>query len=110
MLAEEKNWSLDRAAGYRDGERYRKSGQELSAYLNVGIDEYARGFRAAYYERDEPVHPRRSVVYSAPPIPQRHRMTVTSKKMPGDVSGTSGSRLLHADHFRSGKRSADISK
>ena len=55
VLAEEAGWSLDRAAGYLEGERYRKHGMELSAYLKVGIDDYARGFRAGYYKREEPV-------------------------------------------------------
>ena len=53
-LAEEMGWSLDRAAGYLEGERYRKGGMEPSAYLKVGIDDYARGFRAGYYKRNEP--------------------------------------------------------
>jgi len=55
VLAEQTGWSLDRAAGYLEGEKYRSRGQELSAYLKVGIDEYARGFRAGYYKRDNPV-------------------------------------------------------
>ncbi len=57
LLAEETGWSLERAAGYLEGEKYRKNGQSLSAYLKVGIDEYARGFRAGYYKRDKPVRP-----------------------------------------------------
>ena len=56
-LAEEMGWSLDRAAGYLEGERYRQEAKELSAYLKVGIDEYARGFRAGYYKRETTVHP-----------------------------------------------------
>ena len=56
VLAEEMGWSLDRAAGYLEGERFRQEGKELSAYLKVGIDEYARGFRAGYYKREKPVH------------------------------------------------------
>jgi hypothetical protein len=47
-------WTMDRAAGYLEGQRYRQSGLELSAYLLVGIDDYARGFRAGYFERDDP--------------------------------------------------------
>ena len=54
VLAEETGWSLDRAAGYLEGERYRNRGLELSAYLQVGIDEYAQGFRAGYYKRGRP--------------------------------------------------------
>jgi len=57
VLAEEMGWSLDRAAGYLEGEKYRNSGQELSPYLKVGIDEYARGFRAGYYKREEQLAP-----------------------------------------------------
>jgi len=55
LLAEETGWSLDRAAGYLEGEKFRQNGQVLSAYLKVGIDEYARGFRAGYYKREAPV-------------------------------------------------------
>ena len=55
VLAEEMGWSLDRAAGYLEGERYRTGGMEPSAYLKVGIDDFARGFRAGYYKRTEPV-------------------------------------------------------
>ena len=53
VLAEAKGWSLERAEGYVEGERYRRRGLQLSLYLRVGIDEYCLGFRQSYYERRE---------------------------------------------------------
>jgi hypothetical protein len=110
MLADKKTWSRDRKAGYLEGEKYRKNRRELSSYLKIGIDEYAQGFRAGYYKRDEQVRVRRDLALSAPPLPQRHRLIVASKNMPKEVSGTFGSRLLLAAPFLSGRRSAYISK
>ena len=37
--------------GYIAGELCRQRGARPSAYEQVGMDEYARGFRAAYYKR-----------------------------------------------------------
>jgi len=53
-LAQEMAWTLERAGGYVVGEKYRQRGLALSAYHKVGIDEYALGFRAGYYKRDDP--------------------------------------------------------
>ena len=51
VLAEKNGWSVARAEGYVDGETYRRRGRVLSAYAQIGIDDYCLGFRAAYYER-----------------------------------------------------------
>ena len=52
-LAEEMGWTLERAEGYVEGERYRRRRLALSEYQKVGIDEYALGFRAGYFKREE---------------------------------------------------------
>jgi hypothetical protein len=52
-LAQEMGWTLERAEGYIEGERFRRQRLALSAYREVGIDEYALGFRAGYYKRDD---------------------------------------------------------
>jgi len=53
-LAEEMGWTPERAEGYVEGERYRRECLALSEYHKVGIDEYALGFRAGYFKREEP--------------------------------------------------------
>jgi hypothetical protein len=40
--------------GYADGQAARRSKQALTAYLRVGIDEYAKGLRAGFYARPAP--------------------------------------------------------
>ena len=40
--------------GYADGQAARRNKQSLSAYLRVGIDDYAKGFRAGFYARSMP--------------------------------------------------------
>ena len=42
---------LTRADGYAEGKRYFLHGLKPSTFLKVGLDEYARGFRAGYYLR-----------------------------------------------------------
>lgn len=54
VLAEKNGWSLAYAEGYVDGEFVRRRGNPVGPYPLVGIDEYSLGFRAAYYERQEP--------------------------------------------------------
>lgn len=39
------------ANGYTDGQTARANNASLTAYLRVGIDDYARGFRAGYFTR-----------------------------------------------------------
>ena len=51
VLAKSRGWSIERAEGYVEGERYRRRGLPASAYQKVGLDEYCEGFRASYYER-----------------------------------------------------------
>ncbi|MCC7082570.1 MAG: hypothetical protein IT530_18040 [Burkholderiales bacterium] len=40
--------------GYTDGQAARQGKHVLSAYLRVGIDDYAKGFRAGFYARMAP--------------------------------------------------------
>ena len=51
VLAEKNGWSLAQAQGYVEGETFRRRGKTPSTYAQIGIDEYCRGFRAGYYER-----------------------------------------------------------
>ena len=51
VLAKARGWSVERAEGYVEGERYRRRGLPASAYHKVGLDEYCQGFRTSYYER-----------------------------------------------------------
>lgn len=39
------------ANGYADGKSARARDEVLSPYLYIGIDDYARGFRAGFFER-----------------------------------------------------------
>lgn len=52
-VADRNGWSLVKAEGYLHGVTLRQSGKLPSSYLQVGIDEYCRGFRAGYYERHD---------------------------------------------------------
>lgn len=40
--------------GYSDGQAARRDNQKLSAYLRVGIDDYAKGYRAGFFARSAP--------------------------------------------------------
>ena len=51
ILAEQDNCSPGYADGYIDGEYHRRRGAPLGAYLMVGIDDFALGFRAGYFKR-----------------------------------------------------------
>lgn len=53
VLAEHNGWSLAQAEGYVDGETFRRRGKPASQYALIGIDEYCRGFRAGYFERQD---------------------------------------------------------
>lgn len=53
--------------GYTDGQTARSRNASLTAYLRVGIDDYARGYRAGFFARSdrvpaEPVAIERQVV------------------------------------------------
>ena len=54
VLAARNGWSLAKAEGYIDGEIFRRRGKLPSLYAQIGIDEYCLGFRASYYERQNP--------------------------------------------------------
>ncbi len=54
VLAEVNGWSLAHAEGYVDGETSRRRGNPPSQYALIGIDEYSLGFRAGYFERQNP--------------------------------------------------------
>jgi hypothetical protein len=41
--------------GFTDGQAARRSNQALTAYVRVGIDEYAKGFRAGFFARNKPL-------------------------------------------------------
>jgi len=50
-LAQEMGWTIERAQGYIDGEASQLSGQDISAYYKVAMDEYSKGYRTGYYTR-----------------------------------------------------------
>ena len=54
VLATRNGWSLAQAEGYIDGETFRRRGKTPSMYAQIGLDEYCLGFRASYYERQNP--------------------------------------------------------
>ena len=54
-LSEQNGWSLAFAEGYVSGETERRRGNSLSSYVMAGVDHYALGFRAGYFERPNPV-------------------------------------------------------
>ena len=43
--------------GFTDGQAARAKSAPLSAYLRVGIDDYAKGFRAGFFTRGGDVAP-----------------------------------------------------
>jgi hypothetical protein len=51
LIAERNGWTLAFAEGHVAGESMRRSGKVLSMYALVGIDDYALGFRAGYFQR-----------------------------------------------------------
>ena len=51
MSTEEHAWPPGYADGYVEGRSRRGRGEPPGAYLMVGIDEYALGFRAGYFQR-----------------------------------------------------------
>ena len=40
--------------GFADGKSARARGQALSPYQNIGMDDYANGFRAGFFGRRHP--------------------------------------------------------
>ena len=56
-LSEQNGWSLAFAEGYVNGQAARWRGIPPSSYIIVGVDDYALGFRAGYFERLNPDRP-----------------------------------------------------
>ena len=54
ILAQQNGWSTAYAEGYLEGRYHQRLGKPLGAYVRVGIDEYPLGFRAGYFERNDP--------------------------------------------------------
>jgi hypothetical protein len=51
VLEFEKGWTSAFGRGFADGQAARDRRQPLSAYVRVGIDDYAKGFRQAFFTR-----------------------------------------------------------
>lgn len=51
VVAQRSGWTPEYANGHSDGEACRLRGTAPSTYLRVGVDEYAKGFRAGYFGR-----------------------------------------------------------
>ena len=51
ILAQQNGWSTAYAEGYLEGKHQHRREMPLGTYARVGIDEYALGFRAGYFER-----------------------------------------------------------
>ena len=47
-------WTSAFANGFTDGQAARSRNQSLTAYVRVGIDDYARGYRQGFYNRTAP--------------------------------------------------------
>jgi hypothetical protein len=54
VLASVYGWSPEYAKGFVDGEISRLRGKKPSEHALIGIDEYSLGFRAGYFERQNP--------------------------------------------------------
>jgi len=53
-IAQEMPWTRLRAQGCDDGELYKLSGQNMPEWLQSGMDEYSKGFRAGYCKLNDP--------------------------------------------------------
>jgi len=51
VLTFDNGWSSAFASGFADGRAARERRQPLSAYVRVGIDDYAKGFRQGFFTR-----------------------------------------------------------
>jgi hypothetical protein len=51
VLGHEESGQNSYANGYADGKSARARDEVLSPYLYIGIDDYAKGFRAGFFER-----------------------------------------------------------
>ena len=52
--ADETNLPAAYMNGFTDGQAARERNAPLTAYVRVGIDDYAKGFRAGFYTRTAP--------------------------------------------------------
>jgi hypothetical protein len=50
-LESDNGWSNAFANGFTDGQAARDRQQQLTAYVRVGIDDYAKGFRQGFFNR-----------------------------------------------------------
>lgn len=50
-IAQEHGWSAAYAHGYSEGGMARDRREPLTPYVRVGIDDYARGYRAGFFAR-----------------------------------------------------------
>ena len=53
-LSVQNDWPIEFAEGYIAGQTERRRGKPLSCYIMTGMDQYARGFRAGYFNRSNP--------------------------------------------------------
>ena len=51
VLEIENGWTSAFANGFTDGQAARDGNQSLRAYVRVGIDDYAKGFRQGFFNR-----------------------------------------------------------
>jgi hypothetical protein len=73
VLAEQNGWSRAYADGYVAGETLRRQREErLPLFAMVGIDEWARGFRAGFFTRQNPDRSQVRVA-GTPEMAQTHR-------------------------------------
>jgi len=49
--AQDSSWTVAFANGFTEGQVARTRNEPLSAYVRVGIDDYAKGYRTGYYAR-----------------------------------------------------------
>ena len=54
ILAQQNGWSTAYTEGYLAGRYHRRLGKQLGTYVRIGIDEYPLGYRAGYFERNNP--------------------------------------------------------
>jgi hypothetical protein len=78
-LALPENWTAAFKAGYVEGSAAREQKSAIAIFLRVARDEYAEGFRSAYYRRapaasarnDGRAQPRSQELYLLPPVADR---------------------------------------
>ncbi len=53
-LSLQNDWPIEFAEGYIAGQTERRRGRPLSSYIMTGMDQYALGYRAGYFNRSNP--------------------------------------------------------